>query len=575
MAIFRAAWPQVMWLCILFLPAASAVHARAIDQKKDVDVNYVSEMLDKLKVFVQQQTVATQAHFDSEVQRLRGSITSVPVGPGQQTIQDALQKVETERIEAEAASLEAMQYYHTVRAAMGSQSGAPSCDFLSCGRHASCRVKDNGRAFCECATCFAGDGFTCRPSACMPDTFYTAQPILPKAVSVLATPDPRNASEVSLTLLDEEHVLVAIRDEQQGNRGFLILGKMGAKDIEWINWQSFSGDLKAFAPVVTGFANGRFLVGFRDGETSGTGYLASGQVVSDPIEGVKVVIGVAHGFVKHQEQKFALVPLTGTRAVCLYADHFLEPDGDVRQRSGGAALVQVLAGGALSMLGKYHFAIGAPIQHIAATRTAESEFMVTYRKVPDDDAEAGQKSQELAVAWMEVSKDDLLVINPHPLFLESDQPDILSRDVALVSQNLIALSYYSGSEKKTKTTLVRWDPSAQKISEVGNAAVIGTGVVSYVSAISLPGGPQVPSTFTYFQPAGAHGVAEVCGVDLDGDLTGCKDLQWTDEQLKSAGGIRLPDGRLLLAFASSGGAASTRFISAEEASAQDVAAAVV
>ena len=62
-------------------------------------------------------------------------------------------------MEAEAASLEAMQYYHTVRAASGSTGretrilfqtapdtgvssntgGAPSCDFLTCGHHAVCK----------------------------------------------------------------------------------------------------------------------------------------------------------------------------------------------------------------------------------------------------------------------------------------------------------------------------------------------------------------------------------------------------------------------------------------------------
>lgn len=69
------------------------------------------------------------------------------------------------RVEAEAASLEAAQYYHTVRSAFGSRGrelsllvvliflflvycllsslssggGAPSCDFLTCGNHAVCK----------------------------------------------------------------------------------------------------------------------------------------------------------------------------------------------------------------------------------------------------------------------------------------------------------------------------------------------------------------------------------------------------------------------------------------------------
>eukprot|EP00930_Biecheleria_cincta_P029082 TRINITY_DN2023_c0_g2_i1.p1 TRINITY_DN2023_c0_g2~~TRINITY_DN2023_c0_g2_i1.p1 ORF type:complete len:575 (+),score=120.12 TRINITY_DN2023_c0_g2_i1:55-1779(+) len=569
MQLFMAAmWLQVMWLYALFLPAVSVTVDAG--RKKGVDVNYVVEMVDKLKVFVQKQTRASKDYFDTEIQRLRGAVSTVAEGPDKKLLGDALKETEMERIEAEAASLEAMQYYHTVRAALGSQGGAPSCDFLTCGRHASCQVKDNGRAFCECAPCFKGDGFTCRPSACTANTLYTSQLISPDLPSSMK-PEPLSVREINVAVLGQNRVAVVMRDGQQSNAGFLIVGDVRQKEIKWGDRQLFSGESKAFSPVIAGFSNGRLLISYRDADKHGVGYLISGQLDKTDPNGLSAALGVPHGFVKEQEQKTALVTLSTSRAICLYADHSRdEKDGTDRQSGGGAALVQVLADGMLSMLGKYHFAQGMPVQHIVATRLTESSFVVAFRGLPPNGADAGLMSKELSAVRMEVSKNNLLAIDPHELTLEDGRVDMLDRAVALVSNNLFSYAYYSRSEKETKMALIHYNPATRRMEQVGKPSTVSTGYNSFVNAISLPAGPNAPSTFTYVQPSGSHSLAQVCGVTTEGHLAGCKDVKWIEAELQSASAARLPDGRLLFAFVEKGGTPSTRFLSPEEASAQDI-----
>lgn len=563
-----AMWLQAMWLYVLFLPAISVTVDA--DRKKGVDVNYVVEMIDKLKVFVQKQTRASKDYFDTEIQRLRGAVSIVPEGPDKKLLGDALKQTERERIEAEEASLEAMQYYHTVRAALGSQGGAPSCDFLTCGRHASCQVKDNGRAFCECAPCFKGDGFTCRPSTCTANTLYTSQLLTPNSVTNIK-PDPLLVREINVAVLGQDRVAVVMRDEQQSNAGFLMVGDVRQKDILWGGRQLFSGESKAFAPVIAGFSNGRLLISYRDAEKHGVGYLISGQLDKSDATGLSVTLGIPHGFIKEQEQKTALVTLSTSRAICLYADHAWDEKGSLdRQTGGGAALVQVLADGVLSMLGKYHFAQGMPVQHIVATRLTEDSFVVAFRGLPPDGADAGLTSKELSAVRMQVSKKNLLAIDPHELTLEDNRIDMLDRAVALVSNNLFSYAYYSRSEMETKMVLIRYNPANRRMEQVGSPSTVSNGYNSFVNAISLPAGPNAPSTFTYVQPSGSHSLAQVCGVNTDGHLAGCKDVKWIDAELHAASATRLPDGRLLFAFVETGGTPSTRFLSPEEASAQDI-----
>mmetsp|Transcript_42165 Transcript_42165/g.78415 ORF Transcript_42165/g.78415 Transcript_42165/m.78415 type:complete len:567 (+) Transcript_42165:68-1768(+) len=557
-----AACLQVMWFSVM---AASLEANDARAKQQDLDVNYVAEMLDKLQVFVKKQSYVTHEHFNSELKRLRGAMATMSDSADVELLRDTIKSTETERMEAEAASLEAMQYYHTVRAASGSKGGAPSCDFLTCGHHAVCRSTENGRAFCECVPCFSGDGFTCHPAKCMADTRYSPQPIVPYSTAG-TKPEPMTGRDISLSIIGGDGLLVVVRDEQRGDQGYLTIGRVKANHIMWGEWQLFSAKTKAFEPTVVGL-NERLLVAYRDAKERGVGYLVSGQLDKTDLTGFKVQMGSPYLLHKNLQQKVALVPLSASRAVCLHAI----VDG---RAAGRAALVQVSAGG-LSLLGKYHFGGDAPISRISATKLSEDSFVVAYRQEPPDDPAIGLTSKELSATWMGVNDDDLLIVSPHQFALEPGRPDMHHRDVALVSQNLFAYSYYSGAERKTKMSLVHVDPSSHQMTAVGDPVVLNVGYNSLVGAVSLPAGAESPSTLTYLQPAGENSVVKVCGVSSVGRISGCKDVSWAEAEVEAATAIKLPDGRLLFAFIQKGGTVQTRFLSAEEASAQDISTAVV
>eukprot|EP00913_Durusdinium_trenchii_P003160 g2921.t1 len=349
-------------------------------------------MLDKLQAYVKQQSFVSHEHFNSELKRLRGAMAQVEDPTNLNLLEETLKHTERERVEAEAASLEAAQYYHTVRSAFGSRGGAPSCDFLTCGNHAVCKSNQNKRAFCECVSCFSGDGFTC--------------------------------------------------------------------------------------------------------------YIVRGQLDKSDLSSFKVELSTPFLLAKELHQTVELVPLSASRVVCLFGEN-----------TGGRAVVVQVSDG-VNLLGRYHFGAKVPMSHIAATKLTE-----------------------------DYGDDDLLVISSHHLMMEPRRPDMYLRDVALVSQNLFAYSYYSRAEKQTKMSLVRLHPTTHQMTPVGEPTVLDTGYNSFVGAISLPSGPETPSTFTYMQPAGKSSVAKVCGVSAEGQVSGCKEVPWAEAELVAADAVKLPDGR--------------------------------
>lgn len=160
-----------------------------------------------------------------------------------------------------------------------------------------------------------------------------------------------------------------------------------------------------------------------------------------------------------------------------------------------------------------------------------------------------------------------MAISSNQFILEPNRADIYHRDLvpgtcnsaqfqnreALVSQNLFAYSYYSGAEKKTKLSMVRLEASTHKMTAIGEPTVLSTGYNSFVGALSLPSGPQTPSTFTYMQPVGKSSMAMVCGVRADGSISGCKEVAWAEAELLAAQVVKLLDGRLFFAFIQKGG----------------------
>jgi len=533
----------------------------------ELDVYYTAEMLDKLSGYLKKINSSMETRYDLEKQRLTAAAqVTPPNSTDRAALQDALKRSEASRAESMAASVEMLQFYYAVKAMMGSKSAAPSCQFLTCGRHATC-VEKGGQALCRCEPCFKGDGFICSPTRCGPVTDFSAQPLLgqpPIGYPVVPQTTPRGVVELQLVAFSSDKLAVAVRDSHQGNRGFLIVGQAGSTEIVWGTWKEFSGGVKTFGIALAGFPNGRLAIAFRDADRSGTGYLMAGFLNNTRKLALKYVRPQA--FAKNQAQHATLVPLASSRVACLYSEH--ASDSAKTQPFGGMALVQVGVGGHLKTLGKYRFSNGELVTRITATPLSPSSFVVAYRVVPGAAAPPGEPSKELSALWVGMHGTELMV-DPHPVTLEPDRVNMWARSVALVSQNLIAYSYESSTEKATKLVTLRVNPKTHRLTVADGPHLISKGGTSFVHAVSLPSGSASPKTFTYLQKPGETSTAQVCRISPQGSITSCQEVPWADAELKAVSGVRLPDGRLAFAFATMNGAPQYQILGPEESGAED------
>jgi len=97
-----------MWLVAL-APNAGALDANDV---RDLDVNYVAEMLDKLQVFIKKQSYVTHEHFNSELKRLRGTMATLGDAPDSKILQRAVQSTEMERTTTQSEQHPARQVVH-------------------------------------------------------------------------------------------------------------------------------------------------------------------------------------------------------------------------------------------------------------------------------------------------------------------------------------------------------------------------------------------------------------------------------------------------------------------------------
>lgn len=534
----------------------------------ELDVYYTAEMLDKLSGYLKRTHSSMEARYDLEKQRLSAAAQGTPPNStDRKALQDALQRSEASRAESMAASLEMLQFYYAVKAIMGSKSAAPGCQFLVCGRHATC-IEKGGQAHCRCEPCFEGDGFMCRPARCGPVTDFSAQPLLgqpPIGYPVVPQTTPKGVVELQLVSFSSDKLAVAVRDSHLGNRGFLIVGRAGNTEIVWGSWKEFSGGVKAFGIALAGFPNGRLAIAFRDADRSGTGYLMAGFLT----DAKKLIVEFVkpQAFARDQAQHAALVPLASSRVACLYSEHAFDASAKAKP-FGGMALVQVGEGGHLKTLGKYHFAHGELVTRITATPLSPSSFVVAYRVVPGVAAPPNEPSKELSALWVGMHGTELMV-DPHPVTLEPERVNMWARSVALVAQNLIAYSYQSGTEKATKLVTLHVNPKTHRLTVADGPHLLSKGSTSFVHAVSLPSGAASPKTFTYFQKPGGTATAQVCRISPQGSIASCQEVPWADAELKSVSGVRLPDGRMALAFASMSGAPQCQILGPTESGAED------
>merc|ERR1719382_138824 len=224
---------------------------------------------------------------------------------------------------------------------------------------------------------------------------------------------------------------------------------------------------------------------------------------------------------------------------------------DLQAYFGGAALVKLGLRGKLRVQGKFRFARNQPVTRIAATAMSPTSLVVAYRTLPTSD-ELGWPSRELAVRRIEMV-DEELVVDQQAFYVEPQHAKMWFRDVAQLTQNLFAYSYYSGKENETKTTIVRVDPLSHQMTVTGGPVVLAKGSTSYVQSIPLASGNAPPKSFTYFQHPGGNGMAEVCRISSKGVPDGCRNVRWADNSWAVVSGARLQDGRIMFVAANEAG----------------------
>lgn len=530
------------------MTVASSQSTQLVKQRSGTDVYYIVELLDRLKVFAQGMQASEEQRHDSELTRLQAAMDLSAANTDRAVFETSIQKNEESRLELRNANTEMLSFYYTLKAQLGAQGRAPSCAYLSCGDHALCVEYDatsaGGQgAVCECRSCFAGDGYTCQPAVCTPSRYFTAQALLLHE-NPTWTPE---AVEMNLVIFASKHIAVVWRDKAASNRGFIMLGN-ASDTITWGPMSTIFNDAGGYGPVVTAVSTKRLAIAFRDSAQGGVGYLTSGAV---NVGSLTTTLATPIDFARNQAQQVSLVPLSGSRAVCLYAERVLDDEGTIQQAFGGAFLFHIQSTGTIESLGTYHFA-ETPVARIAATALSPASFVVAFRAMPADNEVEGP-SRELSAVWMGLEGSELVVDKDLTLGIEPNRRGMWSRDVALISQNLFAYTYQSGSEEKTKLAIVRVDPETHGMEVIGPPRVIGNGATPYVKSISTPYIASTPETFTMFQRPNEVGTAKVCGVSMKGRITGCHDVKWADTRVASVSAARLGDGRLMFAFTDESG----------------------
>lgn len=263
----------------------------------------------------------------------------------------------------------------------------------------------------------------------------------------------------------------------------------------------------------------------------------------------------------------ALVPLSSSRVVCLYNEEVVASgDEEAHGGRGVAALLQLLEGGALALMGKYHFSEMA-VSGVHAVPMSPTSFLVGFSGLPAEGA-AASSSKDLGAVWMEM-QDEMLVADPHPVFLEPESPGMRPRDLALVSKDMVAYVYQSIAEHRTKVAILRVDPVTHRITVTGGPESLRAGDAMSLGAVQAPdGAAEAAHVMVYFQSQGKHGSAETCRVSPAGRVTDCRLREWADHSLGAVGAGRLRSGGVAFVFAKQDGDLYYQLVNPQEAGEQ-------
>lgn len=528
-------------------------HHAAIQQyakNAAADVYYIPELLDRFKLFAVQQQALTDHRHLYEVQRLNAAITATSNLGDKELLNETVHANLESRLEAQNAYLQMLNFVNTLKAvATGSDTSARTCNEITCGDYAICEEDEHG-AKCRCEEGFDGDGFQC-----FPPHHFTAVSLF-----TLEGGKKPNVKELHLTVFNDVHLGVVFRDANEGNRGFVMVGRAGLALVRWSTPVPFSGKAKAYGPVIAGLGERSLLIGYRDADEGGSGFVVSG--VLNVTDQYKILLSTPELFAKNQAHTFSIVQLPHNRAALMYAESVVDDGGNVLEAFGSACLAEVglpanhsLAPPPPSVMGKYRFS-DVPVEHLSATLLTDSTFVVAYRGITDGPGGPQPPFKEASVVWGRVLKDGEVTFSPNPVSLEPETSQIWDRGVAVVSQNMFAYSYYCGISQELKMTVIKIDPNTHQMSITDGPKILSKGKSGYVGAINVPFAPEIPHTYTFFdRPGEGVGTAQVCRVSQLGRITECKQRPFAGYDIPGGAisGQLLWDGRLIFAFATKTG----------------------
>jgi len=513
------------------------------------DVYYIPELLDRFKVFAIQQGALTDHRHNLEVQRLNAAMAAATNPEDKEVLKETIDANLESRLEGQNAYLQMLNFVNTLKSvAAGSDTSARTCKEITCGRYAICDEDEHG-ARCKCEEGFDGNGFECHPPH-----HFTAKPLFLPAAG-----KKPNVKEIHLTVFNDVHLGVVYRDAAQGNKGFVMVGRAGLAIVKWGKPIPFSGKTPAFGPTIAGLGTHSLLIGYRDAEKDGSGFIVSGVLNNTDI--YVAHLSTPEVFARNQAEKFAILQFPHNRAALMYAERILDAEGNVLEAFGSACLAQVdlpakdsLAPPPPSVMAKYRFT-DAAVEHLTATLLSDSTFVIGYRGLQLSGS-VQPPYREASVVWGQM-KDGEIAFSPNAVSLEPDTAQIWERGVAVVSQNMFAYSYYSGISQEIKMTILRIDPNTHEMTITDGPRLLSHGKNQYIGAINVPFAPESPQTYTFFdRPGEGVGTAQICRVSQLGRIAGCRQRPFAGYDIPggAVSGQLLWDGRLIFAFADKTGA---------------------
>lgn len=514
--------------------------------KLEVDVYYVSKLLDKFKRFAVQGQAVSDYNHGKELEGIREAMLKVTDEDDKTLLEAGATENEESRLESTNAFNEMLNFVNTLKQAMGAKGSAPSCADLTCGEHAVCALTlDNGPE-CACEEGYEGDGFICRPPV-----HFTPHPLLDKFKK--DSEGTRQVADIHMIVFQKTRVALVFRDISKGHQGFFMLGRAGIDEVGWNAPKIFSNGTKAYDPVIAGLPNGRVAIAYRDKDRGGMGFLLGGEI--NPRTNL-MRLGTLTPFARNQAHEMAIVALPHTRVAVLYADRKVDANGKTTAIHGAATLAQIRKGGLPHVLGlPYRFAEGATTR-IRATLLSPSSFVVAYRGESDE-----AKKTEASVVWGEMKGSELFFDSTKSIALDSDTTQIWGRDVSLVSANIFAYTYHCGGDQIVKQATIKVDPGTHAMTVVSGPIELAKGPMSWVQSVSLPYAPRAPHTFSFYQNSGrGYSQAAICPVMSTGQMRDCVDLNWAGVQVQSVAAQPLGEGRLLFVFTDMSGTAYYQYV---------------